>query len=198
MIEQLGDEPAAAPKTISGSREADHFHLLFQFSALASRSKFTPWHNKLEFRGEGALVVLPGSMHPSGQKYRWAPGRSPWDLSLPPIPSKVLKALAEPRQPRPIAQRNVAVADQKRIGGDPTKRLSPLTRRFLTGEFAEGPRWNDRLYAAACDMCARAVPIEEATPLLLEGAKPWRSSDLRMARATIQSAFSGPREPAKS
>ena len=37
MLEHLGTEPANAPKTISGSSEPDHFHLLFQCPQVETR-----------------------------------------------------------------------------------------------------------------------------------------------------------------
>jgi hypothetical protein len=75
--------------------------------------------------------------------------------------------------------------------------VSPSTRRFLGGEFAEGPKWNERLFQAACDLCGRGVPVDEATPLLLEVARPWNEGEEALARRTIESAFSSPRQPGR-
>jgi hypothetical protein len=40
------------------------------------------------------------------------------------------------------------------------------------------------------------MSLEEAEPLLLEGAHPWDAENMEIARRTIESAFSEPREPA--
>ena len=40
----------------------------------------------LDLRGDGGYVVAPPSLHPSGGRYRWEPGRSPWELEPAPLP----------------------------------------------------------------------------------------------------------------
>lgn len=40
----------------------------------------------LDVRGDGGTIVMPPSMHPSGRRYRWAPGRSPTELDPAPLP----------------------------------------------------------------------------------------------------------------
>jgi len=44
----------------------------------------------LDLRGDGGYVVAPPSLHPSGGRYRWAPGRSPRRLRLADVPSWLL------------------------------------------------------------------------------------------------------------
>ena len=41
------------------------------------------------------------------------------------------------------------------------------------------------------------VNVDEAEPLLVAGARPWNRSELELARRTIRSAFSKPREPSR-
>jgi hypothetical protein len=47
----------------------------------------------LELKGEGGIVVVPPSLHRSGRRYAWVPGRGPNDLPLALLPS-FLAALA--------------------------------------------------------------------------------------------------------
>jgi hypothetical protein len=46
----------------------------------------------IDLRGDGGYVVAPPSVHPSGQRYAWASGRSPRDVALAPLPRRLLRA----------------------------------------------------------------------------------------------------------
>src|SRR5262249_13630447 len=96
-------------------------------------------------------------------------------------------ALSGPAGAAPEAARNVP-------GG---MGCSPSTRAFLSGQYASGPRWNDRLFRAACDLAGRDVGLDVAEPLLLAGADPWNPTEEDTARRTIRSAYSAHREPGR-
>ncbi len=190
LIRHLGSEPMA-PKVLSGSREPSRYHLFFRHPDFSTKAKATPWHPKLEFRGNRALVVLPPSLHKSGNLYAWARGQSLDDLPLPELPAEITAAL------RPLPRPSQALrprAEGLELAG--TLDASPSTRDFHTGRYADGPGWNPRLFRAACDLHGRGLALEEAEPLLLAGAQPWNASETEAARRTIVSAFSEPREPA--
>jgi hypothetical protein len=187
LINRLGAEPVA-PKALSGSRQPHRFHLFFRHPALTTKAKATPWHPNLEFRGQGGIVVIPPSMHKSGQPYIWVPGQSPDDLDFPELPSPILAAL----QPMKPARSAITPAP---VPG--TLAASASTRAFLSGRWANGPGWNERLFRAACDLQGRGLPQEEAEPLLLAGAQPWDRSEDENARRTITSAYRQPREPSQ-
>jgi len=46
----------------------------------------------IDLRGDGGYVVAPPSLHPSGQLYAWAPGRTPEDIALAALPHRLLSA----------------------------------------------------------------------------------------------------------
>lgn len=46
-----------------------------------------------DVRGKGGLAVLPPSVHPSGDAYRWLDARSPWDIKLAPLPGWLIEEL---------------------------------------------------------------------------------------------------------
>jgi hypothetical protein len=186
LLERLGREPLA-PKALSGSRDPCRYHLFFRHPDVATRAKATPWHPKLEFRGNRGLVILPPSRHKSGNRYAWAPGRAADDLPLPELPEAIVNSLAPAAQPWTAPARPVAFDGE----------VSRATREFLDGRFADGPGWNDRLFRAACDLAARGCRLEEAEPLLLAGARPWDDAEAAQAGRTIRSAYSQPREPAR-
>jgi hypothetical protein len=187
LVKELGAEPTA-PKAISGSRKPYRYHLFFRHPNIATKAKATPWHKKLEFRGHGGIIVVPPSRHPSGHCYSWAEGQSLDDLSLPEVPAKILDALTVVN--RPAAPPSIIAPVD---GLD----ASPSTLRFLSGEYANGPGWNDRLFRAACDLAGREIPRDVAEPLLLAGARPWNPTETENARRTIESAYSQSREPAR-
>lgn len=56
----------------------------------------------LDVRGEGGQVVAPPSVHPSGTRYAWAEGASPWERNLAAAPEwliDLLRAASEPPAP---------------------------------------------------------------------------------------------------
>jgi hypothetical protein len=186
LIRRLGSEPLA-PKVLSGSGDPNRYHLFFQHPDLSTRAKKTPWHSNLEFRGHAGLVVAPPSLHRSGNRYRWAPGRSIEDLPIPVLPSEIVAALRPVSRP-PVVETTV-VAD----AGDGT--VSPSTAAFLAGTYAEGPQWNDRLFRAACDLAGRGIPVDVAITRLLQGAHPWNEKEYEAAMLTVQSAYRSARLP---
>ena len=100
LIERLGREPKT-PKVLSGSGDPHRYHLYFKHPQLPTKAKQTPWHPKLEFRGHRGIVIIPPSLHKSGNRYQWAPGRSPEDMDFPNVPTPVLEALKPIKRARP-------------------------------------------------------------------------------------------------
>jgi hypothetical protein len=193
LQKRLGGVPLT-PTVISGSREPGRYHLYFQHpNGLQTRAKKTPWHPKLEFRGRGGLAVLPPSLHRSGNHYVWADGLAPGEIELAEVPDAVIEALRDEKN------RSVTIAGIAPTVGTAAEDwvVSDSTRKFLQGEFANGPRWNDRLFQAACDLRARGIPLAQAEPELLRGAAPWTQEDRDQAVLTIRSAYSGDRSPSK-
>jgi len=192
LIERLGGLPIA-PQVQSGSGDPDRFHLYFRYpTGVETKAKATPWHDELEFRGHRGITVLPPSLHKSGNRYQWVPGRSLDDLELPELPDEVLAALKE-KQPR-LARRP---ENSRRIRLMVFDGICSETEKFLDGQYSQGPDWNGRLYRAACDLAGCGVPREKAEPALLFAASPWSPDDAGMALATITSAYSEERQSAR-
>jgi hypothetical protein len=190
LMERLEGVEPRAPKALSGSGKPCRYHLFFRDPELPTRAKQTPWHPQLEFRGRGGIVIIPPSLHKSGKRYAWAPGRSPNDLALPDVPSPIRDALAAAASRRRPTPRPCATTPVSGVNA------SPSTLSFLSGRYKNGPFWNDRLFNAACDLHGRGLPLAEAEPLLLTGAAPWNQDEEELARRTIQSAYEEPRVPA--
>jgi len=54
----------------------------------------------IDIRGDGGQSVAPGSLHKSGKRYRWAPGRSPEDIPLAEPPEWLIDKIKEVIQAR--------------------------------------------------------------------------------------------------
>jgi hypothetical protein len=208
LVERLGGEPEA-PTVMSGSGDPYRRHYYFRHPPVSTKAKYCPWHRSLEFRGHRGIVVAPPSLHKSGNRYRWADGKSLDDLSLPEVPGSILAALEEKastsasrrstRRPR-VTRRpppSSLVVDVRGDGLAETG-LCLATRQFLGAVYADDPGWNDRLFRAAADMAGCGFGHEEALPRLLAGAGPWTGEDDEAAQLTIASAFAAARQPART
>ncbi|MCG3209258.1 MAG: hypothetical protein FOGNACKC_02879 [Anaerolineae bacterium] len=60
--------------------------------------------------GEGAYVVAPPSLHVSGRRYRFTPGREPWTVPPRPLPTALLPILTLRNNPPPDENQRQAVA----------------------------------------------------------------------------------------
>jgi hypothetical protein len=68
--------PDLPTPTASSGREAGGRHLYFRSDGPVG-TRLMPWGHV-----NPAYALLPGSLHPSGRRYRWLPGRSPDDVPL--------------------------------------------------------------------------------------------------------------------
>ena len=69
----------ALPTTVESRTGGGGRHLYFAHPGREIRNRvgLAPG---LDLRGDGGVIVAPPSIHPSGEPYRWIPGRSPDDL----------------------------------------------------------------------------------------------------------------------
>lgn len=180
LLQHLGVLPNA-PTALSGSRAPDRFHLFFRHPEFPTKAKSTPWHDKLEFRGNAGLLVLPPSIHPSGNRYAWAEGRSLDEIDLPELPPEIIGALNLKREFN-APQGTVSVSSDQL-----TQTEADLSRH------ANNPGWNNRLFIAAHRFRESGLPHADAEPRLLAAAKPWNADEQDKAQRTIASAYSSQR-----
>src|SRR5690606_12283497 len=96
----------------------------------------------LDFRGDGGYVMAPPPIHPSGRRYAWVEGLSPWAVELAPLPDGRERLLAQgDHHPRYTPADEWAllalegVARRATFGSNPTRRwrtssASATNRRF--------------------------------------------------------------------
>jgi hypothetical protein len=91
----------------------------------------------LDIRGEGGLVVLPGSLHPSGRWYEWEASSHPAEVRLAAFPEWLLGLLLG-KEPAEGTKRGAGEAPEKiREGGRDntlTSLAGSMRRRGLTAE----------------------------------------------------------------
>lgn len=73
------------PATVEAITPGGGRHLLFRRPAGAIRSRQGVWES-IDVRADGGYIVVAPSLHPSGRTYQWAPGASPAERNLAPMP----------------------------------------------------------------------------------------------------------------
>lgn len=73
------------PATVEAATGSGGRHYYFAFGEAGLRSMVAVAEG-IDIRADGGLVVAPPSRHPSGNRYRWQPGRAPGEVGLAPLP----------------------------------------------------------------------------------------------------------------
>lgn len=204
ILLELCSELPLAPTVKSGNPNPFRYHLYFRHpEGIETRASTTPWNrgddtHKLELRGQGGILVLPPSLHKSGNRYAWVKDRSTRSIALPQFPTTLLDGLQAAQQ----ANESNTSLEMEYTAGQVVEieglNVAKSTADFLAGKYADANGiWNNRLFQAACDLQGRGVPREKAEPLLLRGAQPKTFEDEREAGDTIASAYSQPRTPSR-
>jgi len=84
-LKRLEQRFGALPPTIEARTGGGGRHLYFAHPAMLVRNR-AGLAQGIDVRGDGGYVVAPPSIHPSGGRYEWLPGRSPQDMSPAPLP----------------------------------------------------------------------------------------------------------------
>ncbi len=84
----------------------------------------------IDLRGDGGYVVAPPSLHPSGQAYAWAAGRSPDEIALAALPRWLLFAGRGPRVQRSLADWRLLVREGV-AEGERNTAIASLTGHLL-------------------------------------------------------------------
>lgn len=90
------------PETVRAITGGDGWHHLYQHPGDEDlRNTAGKLGAGIDTRGDGGYIVVPPSVHSSGQRYEWAV--SPAELDLAPLPGWVHDALVAPVRPAPAA-----------------------------------------------------------------------------------------------
>ncbi|HKB36101.1 MAG TPA: bifunctional DNA primase/polymerase, partial [Gemmataceae bacterium] len=194
LTARLGREPWA-PKVLSGSGKPHRFHLFFRHPDVPTLAKFTPWHNQLEFRGHRGIIILPPSLHKSGNSYRFAPGQSFDDVELPELPPLIVEELlAKSIRSRARSATTAAGADRNHNSGLPDwvwRLASSYIARMPPA--IQGNSGDRTTYGVACRLVLGfGLTPDQAFPLLQAYNQrcepPWTEEELRhkLERAALE------------
>jgi len=109
------------PPTVEAVTGSGGLHLYFAYPGRPLSSR-VGWAPGIDLRADGGLVVAPPSVHPSGRRYEWKPGRDPDQVRPAPMPAWLVQE----------------VAGEETRGGSPIAYWRALVRRGVT----EGERNN--------------------------------------------------------
>jgi hypothetical protein len=89
-LAEIEREIGPLPATVESRTGGGGRHLYFSHPGghVGNRAGIRPG---IDLRGDGGVIVLPPSIHPSGKPYAWVPGRSPAEHSLAPLPAFFLR-----------------------------------------------------------------------------------------------------------
>ena len=113
---------------------------------------------QLDTRGDGGYVVAPPSFHPSGHAYYYAPGHSPDDIDIAPLPDTIARALQTVTTP-PRATPSPSVTIPKRADRSSLLKFRAWLRTVDCG-LADGQGRNQTAYRIAC-RALECMPLHE-------------------------------------
>lgn len=152
----------------------------------------------VEIKGQRGYVLAPPSIHPSGAIYEWLVQEG---TSIPVVKISQIdwlrdcndEAITLKATPPPVRNRGNWISEIP----SPHRNLSNATQNYLKNGHSvlEGNR-NNELFKAACDLAGNHFSENDAMSTLLEQAISSGLSE-RESRATIRSAYSQPRTPAR-
>lgn len=88
-IKRLTLENGDLPETVEAVTGGGGRHIYFKHPGFEVRNR-TAFSPGLDLRGDGGVIVLPPSIHPSGEPYRWRKGHAPDEIALAPTPKWLL------------------------------------------------------------------------------------------------------------
>jgi hypothetical protein len=77
------------PETIEAETGGGGRHIYFKHPGFEVRNR-TGLAPGLDLRGDGGVIIVPPSIHPSGRPYRWRKGHAPGELVPAPLPDLLL------------------------------------------------------------------------------------------------------------
>ena len=100
-LERLEQRFAPLPATIEATTGGGGRHLYFAHPGGLIRNR-AGIAQGIDLRSDGGYVVAPPSIHPSGKRYAWSPGRSPEDITAAALPRWLITATGGSRAKRTL------------------------------------------------------------------------------------------------
>ena len=88
-LSKLALKYAGLPQTVEAVTGGGGRHFYFAHPGFEVRNRTDLAHG-IDLRGDGGVIIVPPSIHPSGKPYRWVPGHAPNEMALAPLPDWLL------------------------------------------------------------------------------------------------------------
>jgi len=88
-LTRLALRNARLPETVEAATGGGGRHIYFKHPGFEVRNR-AGLYPGLDLRGDGGVIIVPPSIHPSGKPYRWREGRAPDEIELAPLPDWLL------------------------------------------------------------------------------------------------------------
>jgi hypothetical protein len=113
-LRQLEAKYGPLPETPTALSGGGGRHFYFQHPGFHVRSRGDVLGVGLDVKGDKGSIIAPPSLHASGRLYKWAPGKSPEQVQLAPLPAWLLGLLQGshgPEEGSPKERTRLAVQD---------------------------------------------------------------------------------------
>mgnify|MGYP001222859025 CR=1 FL=1 len=144
---------ASAPHVLTGNLSHPGHHFYFRKPAGAALLDSVDGFEGVEFKSLGRQVVAPGSVHPSGGQYRWAPDSPPLH-DMPDLPAKLVEAARRPERKRSTGAGEITA-----------EQLAASLEHLEPTDFREHDAWRELMMAChhATDGAGRQEFIDWST-----------------------------------
>ncbi len=88
-LTRLALRNAGLPETVEAATGGGGRHIYFKHPGFEVRNRAGLLPG-LDLRGDGGVIIVPPSIHPSGKPYRWRKGFAPDEIALAPLPDWLL------------------------------------------------------------------------------------------------------------
>jgi hypothetical protein len=88
-LKQLALSHAELPETVEAATGGGGRHIYFKHPGFEVRNRAGLLPG-LDLRGDGGVIIVPPSIHPSGKPYRWRKGHGPDEIAFAPLPDWLL------------------------------------------------------------------------------------------------------------
>lgn len=111
-LKLLSDEVGPIPSTLEALSGGGGRHLYFAYPGRRVRNR-AGLRPGIDLRGDGGIIIVPPSLHPSGRRYAWAAGHGFQEAEPAPLPERLLAEVTArgSRQGHPLSYWRDLVAE---------------------------------------------------------------------------------------
>jgi predicted P-loop ATPase len=172
LAESIRTPPTPWAITGSGGR---HAFFAMPNATVSSRVRVSPG---LDIRASGSYVVVPPSLHKSGQRYSWCEALSPWDTDPAPVTDELLP-LIEPIKPSPGAVEifeNREDADELTVSR--ARKYVAKMRPAISGQNGSGDTFRAALVATRGFGLSKIQALDVTREYSARCSPPWSENEL--------------------